>query len=160
MKRAVFSGTFDPPTTGHTQIIETCLKIFDCVTVAVMVNPQKTPLLSAEDRVRLLKKIYANDGRVKVISWQGTAVELLKSENTPFYVRGVRNTIDFEYENMNFFASRKLSEDIVTVYIPAEQENVHISSSLVRNSVAFKSRYLQYIPAPIQDDIIKLLEKN
>lgn len=160
MKKCVFSGTFDPPTTGHESVIENCLKIFDQVVVAVMINPDKTPLFTAEERQTLLQKMYKDNPRVKVCTFEGAAVDLLEREQTPFYVRGVRDGIDFEYENRNFFASKKLKKDLITVYIPAEQENLQISSSLVRNSVKFKKEYLQYIPAAIQKDLLKMLEKK
>lgn len=160
MKKCVFSGTFDPPTTGHENIINTCLKIFDEVVVAVMVNTDKKPLLTEDERVALLNKMFGGEPRVKVCVFDGAAVELLKRENTPFYVRGVRDAIDFEYENRNYFASKKLSGDIVEIYIPAEQDSLHISSTLVRNSLRFKTSYLQYIPGAIREDLQKLLENR
>ena len=129
MKKCVFAGTFDPPTTGHKRVIEDCLKIFDEVVVAVMVN-------------------------------EGAVVDLLEKENTPFYVRGIRNTVDFEYENANFFANKKLKKDIVTVYLPAEQESLQISSTLVKNSVKFKKDFSDYVPSEILQDILTLLEKK
>lgn len=153
MKKCVFSGTFDPPTRGHKNIIETCLKLFDEVVVAVMVNPDKTPLFTVEERVSLLEKLFENEPRVRVRTFEGAAVDLLEEENTVFYVRGVRNTVDFEYENANYFASKKLKSDIVTVYIPAEQENLHISSSLVKNSVKFNKDYSELIPDEIKEEI-------
>lgn len=160
MKKCVFSGTFDPPTAGHLSIIKKCLDIFDEVVVAIMINPQKTPLLTESERLTLLKKLFKAEPRVKVRSFDGAAVDLLESENTPFYVRGVRNTIDFEYENQNFFANKKLKADIVTLYIPAEQNDLHISSSLVRTSIKFNKEFSEYIPEAIREDLQKILEKK
>lgn len=160
MKKCVFSGTFDPPTIGHAQIIEQCLRIFDCVTVAVMVNPEKLPYLTVEERVELLQKLYRGNEMVKIISFEGAAVDLLVSENTRFYVRGIRDTIDFEYENRNARASKKLMDDIVNIYIPSEYGSEHISSSLVKNSVKFKKEYSGYIPAAILKDFEKLLKNK
>lgn len=160
MKKCVFAGTFDPPTTGHQKVIETCLKIFDEVVVAVMVNPSKKPLLSEEERCALIKKLFAGNDGVKVRVFDGAAVDLLENENTPFYVRGVRDAADFDYENRDFFASKKLKQDLIEIYIPAEQENMHVSSSLVRNSVRFKKEYSAYIPEAIRKDVIKLLERG
>lgn len=160
MKKCVFSGTFDPPTKGHEKVINTCLEIFDEVVVAVMVNPDKNPLFTESERRELLSKLYAGNDRVKVVVFDGAAVDLLERENTPFYVRGVRNTVDFEYENSNYFASKKLKEDLVEIYIPAEQENLQISSSLIRNSVKFKKAYSQYIPGAILQDLQKMLDKK
>jgi len=160
MKKCVFAGTFDPPTVGHEKIIENCLKIFDKVVVAVMVNPDKRPCLSEEERKRLLCKMYEGDGRVEVCVFEGAAVDLLERENTPFYVRGVRNTVDFEYENRDYFASKKLKKDLVEIYFPAEQEALHISSSLIRNSARFKKEYSQYIPASIREELMEILAKK
>ena len=161
MKKCVFAGTFDPPTVGHKRVVESSLKMFDEVVVAILINPEKTALFTVEERESLLKKLFANEKRVRVVSFDGAVVDLLHKENTPFYVRGVRNTIDFEYENANFFANKKLKEDIVTIYIPAEQEELHVSSSLVRSSFKFKKDFSQYIPKEIYKDIEKLLkDKN
>lgn len=160
MKKCVFSGTFDPPTTGHKKVIEICLKLFDEVVVAVMINTDKTPLLSAENRKFLLEKIFAQEKRVRVVIFDGAAVDLLQLENTPFYVRGVRNTIDFEYENANFFANKKLKSDIITLYVPAEQDCLQISSTLVKNSVKFKKEYKEYVPEEIIVDFENMLKSE
>lgn len=158
MKKCVFAGTFDPPTTGHKRIICDCLKIFDEVVVAVMVNTDKTPMFSEEERLYLLNKLFKDDGRVKILSFGGAVVDLLEMENTPFYVRGIRNTVDFEYENQNHFASKKLKGDLVTIYLPAEQEELHVSSSLVKNSIKFKKDFKDYIPSEISEDLIKIIK--
>ena len=161
MKKCVFAGTFDPPTTGHKGIVESCLKMFDEVVVAILINPEKQTLFTLDERTRLLEKLFADEKSVRVISFDGAVVDLLERENTPFYVRGVRNTIDFEYENANFFANKKLKKDIVTVYLPAGQEELHISSSLVRNSFKFNKDFSEYIPEEIHEDIRKLMrDKN
>lgn len=157
MKKCVFSGTFDPPTRGHKNVIETCLKIFDEVVVAVMVNPAKTPFFTTEQRLSLLGKLFKNQPRVKIRSFSGAAVDLLAEEDTVFYVRGLRNTVDFEYENADHFASKKLKNDIVTLYIPAEQDDLHISSLLVKNSVKFKKDYSNLIPEEIKEEFEKII---
>ena len=156
-KKCVFAGTFDPPTIGHKKIVDDCLEIFDEVVVAVMVNAQKSPLLTEEERASLLEKLFENK-RVKVRIFEGAAVDILEEENTPFYVRGVRNTVDFEYENADYFASKKLKKDMIVIYIPAEQENLHISSTLVKNSIKFNKDFADYIPEEIRDDLLKILK--
>ena len=158
MKKCVFAGTFDPPTTGHKRIIADCLKIFDEVVVAVMVNTEKIPLFTEEERLYFLNKMYIGDDRVKVIKFGGAAVDLLETENTPFYVRGIRNTVDFEYENQNFFASKKLKSDMVEIYLPAEQNELHVSSSLVKSCIKFNKEYSDYIPAEILEDLKRILK--
>lgn len=158
MKKCVFAGTFDPPTKGHKKVVESCLKIFDEVVVAILINPDKNVFFTVREREELLKKLFERQKAVRVISFEGAAVDLLEKENTPFYVRGVRNTVDFEYENANFYASKKLKGDIVTIYLPAEQEDLHISSSVVRNSIKFKKDFSDYIPEEIYNDIEKLMK--
>ncbi|MCM1546215.1 MAG: pantetheine-phosphate adenylyltransferase [Clostridiales bacterium] len=157
-KTCVFAGTFDPPTVGHKDVIDKALAIFDKVVVAVMINPEKSCLFTKEERLSLLNGLYKGDPRVKVRSFDGAAVDLLREENTPFYVRGVRDCIDFEYENRNRYASEKLMPEIVTVYIPAEQCDLHVSSSLVRSSVKFDKEFMQYIPEEIRETVKKLTE--
>ncbi len=158
MKKCVFAGTFDPPTVGHKRIVEDCLKIFDAVTLAVMCNTGKTPFFTQEQRLQFLNKIFGGDERIKIIAFSGAAVDLLESENTPFYVRGVRNTVDFEYENQNFFASKKLKKDMVCIYLPAEQGEIHVSSTLVKNSIKFKKDFAEYVPPEILRDIYGILK--
>lgn len=160
MKKCVFSGTFDPPTRGHLQVVQKCVKIFDEVVVAVMINPEKTPFLTTEERVKLLEKLFLNYPQVKVRTFGGAAADLLKEEATPFYVRGIRNSVDFEYENANFFASKKLNGDIIPVYFPAEQENLHISSSAARTCAKFNKDLDEYIPESIAGDLLEILEKK
>ena len=160
MKKCVFAGTFDPPTNGHRRVVENCLKIFDEVVVAILINTSKSTLFSLDERKYLLNKLFEGEKRVRVISFDGAVVDLLERENTPFYARGVRNIIDFEYENSNFFANKKLKEDIVTLYFPAEQEELQISSTLVRNSFKFNKQCREYIPEEIYEDIERLIRNK
>ena len=158
MKKCVFAGTFDPPTSGHKSVVDACLKIFDEVVVAVMVNTSKKPLLSEDKRVKLLKKLFSYNTAVKVVVFEGAAVDLLKKENTVFYVRGVRNGIDYEYETADYLASKKLMPDLVEIYIPADQDKIQISSTLVKNSVRFKKVMFDFVPAEIIYYFLKMLE--
>ncbi len=160
MKKCVFAGTFDPPTSGHSAVVDTCLKIFDEVVVAVMVNTKKSPLLSEEQRKILLEKLFCGNPAVKVVIFEGAAVDLLKQENTVFYVRGVRSGIDFEYETADYYASKKLMPGLVELYIPAEQDKIQVSSTLVKNSIKFKKQLFDYVPEEIESDFLAMLEEK
>lgn len=160
MKKCVFAGTFDPPTVGHEEAVKKCAAIFDEVVVALMVNPQKQAFFSESDRLRLLKKLFSDMKNVRVRAFTGTAADLLAEENTPFYVRGVRDCIDFEYENRNNFATKRLYPALIPVYLPCEQATLHVSSTLVRNSIKFKKDYADLVPAAIYADVEALAEKN
>lgn len=153
-KKCVFSGTFDPPTLGHKAVIESALNIFDEVVVAIMLNPQKTPYFTNEERLEMLKLTCPSD-RVRVELFGGTVAELLEKEKTNVYVRGIRNTIDFEYENANYFATKKLKSDVVPVYLPCPQELLHVSSSMVKNSLRFGTPISEYVTKEVEDFILR-----
>lgn len=156
IKKCVFAGTFDPPTLGHKALIEDCLRLFDEVVVAVLENPAKKPCFTLEQRIRMLELTVGENPRVKIRSFSGTATELLREENTSIYVRGIRNGVDLDYENANLYASRKLDKDILTVYLPCRQELLHVSSSIVRNSLRFSTPIEEYVTQEVQNYIQKI----
>jgi len=158
-KKCVFAGTFDPPTLGHQSMIEDCLKIFDEVVVAVLTNPAKTPCFTLKERMEMLRLTFANEPRLIVKSFEGTAMELLRQENTKFYVRGIRNGIDLDYENAAFYANKKIDKDFVAVYLPCPQELLHVSSSMVRNCLQFNVPIDEYVTKAVKEYIEKTRAK-
>lgn len=158
MKKCVFAGTFDPPTKGHEKVVLEALQIFDEVVVAVMINSGKTPLFTEDERVTLVKKMFQNEPCVTVKSFHGAACDLLREEQTPFYVRGVRDSIDFAYETRDYYATKKLMPEVIELYIPAGQDSIQISSTLVKNSVRFHKQFSEYLPDSIKEDILAMLE--
>ena len=159
VKKCIFAGTFDPPTLGHKAVIDTCLRMFDEVVVAIMINPAKQPYFTLEDREKMLA-LTCNDSRVRVVATAGTVAELLEKENTKFYVRGIRNSIDLDYENANFYASKKLDSDLTAVYLPCPQELLHVSSSIVRNSLKFNTPIDEYVTKEVKEYIEKNTNKG
>ena len=158
-RKCVFAGSFDPPTLGHKAIIETCLQMFDEVVVAIMVNPNKQALFTTEQKQDMLK-LTVDSKRMRIVEFSGTVAELLQKENTNFYVRGLRNATDFDYENANFYASKKLNENITAIYLPCPQELLHISSSMVRNSLHFSTPIDEYVTDEVQAYIKNLQAKK
>ena len=157
-RKCVFAGTFDPPTLGHKSVIEECLKIFDEVVVAVLVNPDKSPCFTIQQRMDMLALDCENEPRVRILSFEGTVAELLQKENTKIYVRGIRNGVDLDYENANFYASKKLDKELTAVYLPCPQELLHISSSMVRNSLKFGTPIEEYVSEKVQAYIRRVKE--
>ena len=149
-KKCIFAGTFDPPTLGHKATVEDALRIFDEVVVAILVNPAKTPCFTLEERKEMLALTFGENVSIRVVEWSGTVASLLEKENTPFYARGIRNSIDLDYENANFYASKKLNPDLTAVYLPCRQELLHVSSSLVRNSLAFGTPIDEYVTEAVK----------
>ena len=158
-KKCVFAGTFDPLTIGHESLIGQCLQLFDEVVVAILCNPAKAPFFTVEQRKEMLKLVFGNEPRIRVVEFSGTVAELLRNENTPFYVRGIRNTVDFEYENANYFASKRLNEEIIPIYLPCPQELLHVSSSMVRSSLQFNTPISDYVSEKVEA-YIRLLTKE
>jgi pantetheine-phosphate adenylyltransferase len=156
-KKCVFAGTFDPPTLGHKSMIESCLQLFDEVVIGVLVNRAKTPCFSVEERLNMLSLCFDEEQkkRIKMVVFEGTVVELLQKENTKIYVRGIRDSVDLAYENANFYASKKLDQNLLTVYLPCPQEYLHISSSMVRNSLAFGTPIDEYVTEEVKNYILK-----
>lgn len=153
MKKCIFAGTFDPFTIGHHDTVEKALALFDEVIISVAENKRKKTLFDVSERAEMIRAVYAEESRVKVVIWDGVIVDLLRREGTPFYVRGLRNAMDFEYENADFYASRDIDKDMVTIYIPSEQRNMHISSTLVKNCLAFEKPYRNYVPQAVYEYI-------
>ncbi len=152
-RKCIFAGSFDPPTLGHKRVIEECLKLFDEVVVGILVNPDKAPYFTLEQKKEMLRLDFGEEPRVRVVSFTGTVAELLQKENTKIYVRGIRNGIDLDYENANFYASKKLDEELTAVYLPCPQELLHVSSSMVRNSLKFGTPIDEYVSERVKSYI-------
>ena len=157
--KCVFAGTFDPPTLGHKAVIENCLKTFEEVVVAILVNPNKEPYFTVEDRKKMLK-LTVNSERMRVVEFSGTVAELLEKENTNIYVRGLRNATDFDYETADFYATKKLNGQVTAWYLPCPQELLHVSSSIVRNSLRFHTPIDEYVTKEVQEYIQQIQMKD
>ena len=153
VKKCVFAGSFDPPTLGHKAVVDEALKVFDEVIVALLVNPQKKPFFTVEEKLAMLALDYGENERVRVVTFTGTVAELMQEENACAYVRGIRNATDLDFENANFYASRKLDGKLTAVYVPCPQELLHVSSSMVRNSIAFGTDFGEYVTERVQASI-------
>ena len=159
MKRCVFAGTFDPPTLGHKDIVLKCLTLFDEVIVAILINPNKRPLFSEEARLSMLRKVFAAYDNVRVLAYDGLTVDLLKRENAQFYVRGIRNGTDYDYEAQLNYINMDMYKEMITVFLPTRQEFLHISSSLVKDALRFNKNVDKYIPEEIRGDLKKYLQE-
>ena len=159
MKRCVFAGTFDPPTLGHEDIVLKCLDLFDEVIVAILINPNKRPLFSEEARLAMLRKVFAKYSNVRVLSYDGLTVDLLKREGAKFYVRGIRNGTDYDYEAQLNYINMDMYEGMSTVFLPTRQEYLHISSTLVKDALRFGKNVDKYVPKEIWGDLKKYIEE-
>ena len=147
MKRiALFAGSFDPFTRGHEVVVEEALRLFDEVVIGVGENVSKRSLLSVEQRCRLIDDLYRDNDAVKVASYSTLTGDFAREVGATVLVRGVRNTIDFEFERSIEATNRQLFPDLTTVLLPTPADYMHISSSMVRELLAFGRDVSDYMP--------------
>lgn len=163
MKSCIFAGTFDPFTAGHYSICKKALELFDNVYVAIGVNGNKTPYFSLNERLEIIKEIYKDNKRVKVVAFDGLLVDFMKENKIKYNVRGIRNSVDLEYESeLEKFNIDRYS-DIITLYFTADENNTKISSTVFREMKKTQKDYteiLQGLPQGAIDLIKKFTEKK
>lgn len=138
MKRiALFPGSFDPFTRGHEAVVAIALRLFDEVVIAVGENISKSCLLSVEQRCRLIADCYASEPRVRVASFNTLTGDFAQIIGATTLIRGVRNTVDFEFERTMEATNRHLYPSLTTVILMTPAEYMHISSSVVRELYSF-----------------------
>lgn len=159
MKRKVlFPGSFDPFTRGHEALVEQALALFDEVVVAVGANSAKHALLDVESRCRMIADLYADNPRVSVASYANLTGEFAREVGAVAMVRGIRNTTDFNYERSIEATNRRLFPEITTVLLVTPDEYAYISSSIVRELIAFGQPVDEFVPHGM--DIAKYMNKT
>lgn len=144
-RKALFAGSFDPFTTGHKSIVDRGLEIFDKIVVGVGINQKKAPWKPAAERVETIKRIYAGNPDVEVITFTGLTVDAAREAGARFLLRGVRTVADFEYERQLADINRNLS-GIESVLIYALPELASVSSSMVRELASYGVDISPYVP--------------
>lgn len=135
---AIYPGTFDPVTNGHSDLIERASRMFAQVTVGVASNPSKKPLFTLEERVTLAQQVTQHLGNVVVIGFTGLLVDFAKKNNSTILIRGLRAVSDFEYEFQLANMNRRLYPELESVFLTPAEENSFISSTLVKEVALHK----------------------
>ncbi len=136
-KVALYAGSFDPITNGHTDLIKRSLQFVDRLIVAVAVNVQKQSLFTKEERESLIRSALDNDPRVDVRSFEGLLVEFALKLEVPVLIRGLRAVSDYEYEYQMALMNRHLAPTMETVFMVPSLDTTYISSSMVREVAKF-----------------------
>lgn len=153
ISKAVFAGTFDPFTLGHFEIAERASKRFDEVIVAVADVTGKKCMFSLDKRVELATKSLSSLKNVVVKPFSGFLVDFMKDNGASVFVRGLRNSVDFEYERNLYNVYKSQNQDIEGCYFMASNEYLHISSSLVREIMEIGGNPQKYVREEIYGDL-------
>jgi pantetheine-phosphate adenylyltransferase len=134
---ALYPGTFDPPTNGHVDLIERGSKLFDHLTVAILVNPVKNPLFTVEERVEMLEEATGPLGNVSVATFDGLMVAFARKIGASAVLRGIRAISDYEHEFQTALMNRRLAPDVETVFLQPAGRYSFVSSRMVKEVFSF-----------------------
>lgn len=153
MNIAIFPGSFDPITSGHIDLIERALPLFDKIIVAIGQNTQKKYLFDLEERKSWIEQVVKQWDKVDVDVYNGLTVNYAKSMNANFLIRGLRNASDFDYEKTISQLNHIIGKGLETIFYISHPEFSHISSTIVREIIKGKGDVNSFVPDIIYDDI-------
>lgn len=161
MKKAVYTGSFDPITLGHLNVIQRSCRLVDQLIVGIGVNSEKRGLFAPSERLELVKRVTADLVNVEVRTFEGLAVEFVKRCGAKVMIRGVRPLTDIAGEFTMMMANRQLDETLETVFLMADGEYAHVSSSLIKQitPLADDARLAKFVPKEIISDLRAKLSK-
>lgn len=161
MSHCIIPGSFDPPTRGHLDLIRRAARLFDRVTVTVMVNIAKQGVIPWEDRVRMLRKACRDIPNVQAELWKGLLADYVRKQESPTVVlRGIRNGMECEQELAAAGVNGMLCPGMETILMPAAEGMGQVSSSAVREIASFGGDYSFLVPEEIAEDIGIFLRKQ
>ena len=150
MKIAVYPGTFDPITNGHTDLVARATKLFDRVIVAVAKDTGKTPVCGIDERVKLATVALEGIDHVEIVPFEGLLVEFCRRHNASIVLRGLRAVSDFEFEFQLASMNRRLAPDIETVFLTPAEQHAFISSTLVREIARLGGDVSEFVHPEVQ----------
>lgn len=154
MKIAIFPGTFDPFTIGHYSIVMRGLQLFDKVIVGIGVNQSKKTLFDVKKRMDIVRQAFRDEGRVEVLSYDQLTVDFADAVGARYILRGLRTVADFEYEHTIANANRQLN-GIETITLFTESEYSFISSTVVRDLIAYGKDIARFLPPNVSLELIE-----
>lgn len=146
MNIALFSGSFDPFTVGHQDIVTRFLPLFDKIVIGVGYNEHKLGMLSADERVEQICAVYANEAKVEVQKYTELTVDFARRVSAHYIIKGVRSTKDFEYEREQAEINKLLAPEIETILLFASADKAAVSSSMIRELKHFGRDVSEFLP--------------
>jgi len=160
MSIAVYPGSFDPITLGHLNIIRRSASVFEKLYVCVMINSDKGPLFSREERVDFIKRTVVRYKNVEVESSEELLVNYMKERGAKVIIKGLRAVTDFEKEFQTALINRKLNPGIETLFMPSSEKYTYISSSAVKEMTRYGADLKTFVPHEIIDDVVAKVESE
>lgn len=159
MKIGVYSGSYDPLTKGHIEIIERAKKLVETLIIVVLNNPNKKYMFSLEERTEMIKKIFEKESSIQVESYEGLLVEFMRNKNCNLIIRGLRAVCDYEYELGMALVNNDLSGGkIETIFLPASREQMYVSSTMVREIALNGGSLEKYVEPTVENKILEKLQ--
>jgi pantetheine-phosphate adenylyltransferase len=147
---AVYPGSFDPLTNGHVDIITRGATLFDRIIVAILVNGEKSPLFTMEERVDIARAVFKDQPNVEVDTFDGLLVDYMERRKADVIVRGLRAVSDFEFEFQMALMNRRLNAKIQTVFMMPAEQYTYISSRLIKEVFALGGRVHGLVPDMVE----------
>ncbi len=145
MKTGIFTGSFDPFTVGHDDIVRRALPLFDRIVIGVGYNERKKTMLTPDERVAAIATLYAGEPRIEVRSYSDLTVDFARREQAGFIIKGVRSVKDFEYEREQADINRRIG-GVETILLYAAPQFESVSSSMVRELMHFGRDVSEFLP--------------
>ena len=160
MTTAVYPGSFDPVTYGHLDIIRRAAKMFDCLIIAVLNNSSKSPLFTADERVRMIREITADIPNLRIEKFDGLTIEFCHKMGAQCMVRGLRAVTDFEYELQIAQTNRVIAPDIDTVFLTTNLKYSYLSSSIVKEIASYDGDIHSFIDPLVEKEIRRKIRER
>ena len=160
MLRGIYPGSFDPVTFGHVDVITRSAGKVDELIVGVLNNKAKSPLFSAEERVRMLEEVTKEMPNVRIFPFEGLLVDFARKMKADLVIRGLRAITDFEYELQMAQTNHKLEPELETVFLTTSLEYSYLSSSTVKEVAAFGGDISRFVPEIVADRIAEKMKKK
>ena len=159
-KLAVYPGSFDPLTNGHVDIIERGARLFDRIVVAILVNGEKDPLFTADERKEIAIEVFGSFSNVEIETFDGLLVDYAARKEADVIVRGLRAISDFEYEMQMALMNRRLNRMIETVFMMPDERYTYLSSRLVKEVYALGGAITGLVPEIVETRLASKIQRG
>ena len=151
---AVYPGTFDPITNGHSDLVTRATRMFDRVILAIADHPEKSPLFSLDERIAMAESVLDNNTKIEVVGFSGLLIDFAEQMDAKIILRGLRAVSDFEYEFQLASMNRRLNREIETIFLTPSESHTFVSASLVKEIAKYQGNVRQFVHEDVFNALI------